>query len=163
MRRFSVIVAVILGLGWPVIPASAQTGVPGMGIPASGLVITYSEGTVSAGSRQVRLRQSTLTMITNKVNCAAPQFVSCNFVYWDGHSSTLSTTTLPATAFAIGNVVVALVTTSGTRVTGVFSPASSMPAVAGVETQYLGLLLPYCNLVRTTGCRPCPFGTLGCS
>lgn len=106
---------------------------PNVLTPATGLVVTYTAGTISSGGLQTAITGSTVTVANTETSCAAPAYTSCNFVYWNTGSS-LSTTTSAVTAFAPGNVVVAFVTSTGGNVTAI-TPAAWIPATAGLTTQ----------------------------
>lgn len=106
---------------------------PNVLTPASGLVVTYTNGLITSGGLQTTITGNTVTVTNTQTDCSAPAYASCNFVFWNTGAS-LSTSTVAATAFAPGNVVVAFVTATGGNVTAV-TPASWMPATASVTTQ----------------------------
>lgn len=102
----------------PNIAASAPTG----------LGVTYSSGLVTQGGLQQSISSGTLTVANTMTSCQAPAYTACNFVYWASGTSLLTTTT-PSTAFAVGNVVVAYVTSTGGNITAV-TPAAWAPSTA---------------------------------
>lgn len=99
---------------------------PNVLTPASGLTVTYTNGSVTSGGLVTAITGSTVLVSNTQTDCSAPAYASCNFVYWNTGAS-LATTTAVATAFAPGNVIVAYVTASGGNVTAV-TPASWAPA-----------------------------------
>ena len=129
------VAALLLAVGFSSTPLQGQGysgALPNVLTPASGLVVTYTAGTVSSGGLQTAITGSTVTVSNTQTDCSAPNYASCNFVYWNSGSS-LATTTSITTAFAPGNVIIAYVTATGGNVTAV-TPASWMPAAAGVST-----------------------------
>ena len=99
---------------------------------ATGLGLTYTAGSIPQGGAIQAITGNTLTATDNQTSCAAPAYTSCNFVFWASGAS-LSITTSPTTAFAVGNVVVAFVTTTSGNITLV-TPASWSPSTAGLNT-----------------------------
>lgn len=114
-------------------PVQAQGysgALPNVLTPASGLVVTYTAGSVPSGGTQTAITTGTVTVSDTQTSCLAPAYSSCNFVYWNTGSS-LSTSTSAATAFAPGNVVIAFVTSTGGNVS-VVTPASWSPWTAAL-------------------------------
>jgi hypothetical protein len=98
---------------------------PSVSWPATGLTLTYSNGTVYQGGSANSITGSTLTLTTNLANCTQSgiQSGSCNIVYWPGSGSSLSVSSTYATAAAIGNRVLYFCTTnSGGNITGCAPP-----------------------------------------
>jgi hypothetical protein len=119
-----------------IVQAQGYSGaLPNVLTPASGLVVTYTAGTVVSGGLQQAITGSTVTVSNTQTDCSAPGYASCNFVFWAvGGGTALSTSTTAATAFAPGNVVVAFVTATGGNVSAV-TPASWSPWTASVGNQ----------------------------
>lgn len=101
---------------------------PNVLTPASGLVVTYTNGTIAVGGTQQSITTNTVTVSDNQTSCLAPAYTACNFVFWTSGTS-LSTSTSATTAFTAPNVVVAYVTSSGGNVTAI-TPTSWAPSVA---------------------------------
>ena len=117
-----------------VVHAQGYSGaLPNILTPASGLVVTYTNGTVTSGGLQTAITGNTVTVSNTQTDCSAPGYASCNFIYWNTGAS-LSTTTTAATAFAPGNVVIAYVTATGGNVS-VVTPAAWSPSSTGVNNQ----------------------------
>lgn len=118
----------------PPVEAQGYSGaLPNVGpTAATGLGLTYTAGSVTAGGTVTAITGSTLTATDAMTSCTAPGYTACNFVYWTTGSS-LSITTTAATAFTPGNVVVSFCTTTGGNVT-TCTPASYNVATAGVST-----------------------------
>jgi hypothetical protein len=98
---------------------------PSVSWPATGLTLTYSNGTVYQGGAGNSITGSTLTLTTNLANCtqAGIQAGSCNIVYWPGSGSSLSVSSTYATAAAIGNRVLYFCTTNSSgNITGCAPP-----------------------------------------
>jgi hypothetical protein len=85
---------------------------PQVSWPATGLTLTYTNGTVYLGGAANSITGGTLTMTTNETTCAGPAYSACNIVYWPASGTALSVTTTYATAAAYGNRILYLVTTS---------------------------------------------------
>ena len=162
--RSRLLVGLIMGFSLMATLAWGQgyTRPPTPVLPASGLTVLYSDGTVTSGGRQLTINAGSLILTNNMTNCAAPQFIACNIVYWDGHSASLSVTTDPPTAFAVGQTVVGFMTTSGGNVVSFVGAAASYEGLPGAPTINFGLPLATCNPVRRINCVPCTRGTLGC-
>jgi hypothetical protein len=97
---------------------------PSVSWPATGLTLTYSNGTVYQGGAGNSITGSTLTLTANLTNCTQSgiQAGTCNVVYWASGSS-LSVTSTYATAAAPGNRILYFCTTSsGGNITGCAPP-----------------------------------------
>ena len=97
---------------------------PSVSWAATGLTLTYTNGTVYQGGSGNSITGSTLTLTGNKTSCtqAGIQSGSCNIVYWTSGSS-LSVSTTYATAAAPGNRILYFCTTSsGGNITGCAPP-----------------------------------------
>jgi hypothetical protein len=87
---------------------------PSVSWSATGLTLTYSNGTVYQGGAGNSITGSTLTLTTNLTACnqAGIQAGTCNIVYWPGSGSSLSVSSTYATAAAIGNRILYFCTTN---------------------------------------------------
>lgn len=100
--------------------------------------IKWTAGTVNNGGHPVAVAAGTGTVTLNKTDCSAPGYAGCNFVYANS-SGTVAVTTTPATAFAVGNTVIAYIEAGATTVTQVVSgwqigtPYSTFPGAAGTS------------------------------
>lgn len=94
----------------------------------------YTAGTIVQGGAQQAITADSTGLLTtaNQSSCAAPAYTACNFVYWASGTS-LSTTTTASTAFAVGNVVVAYITTNANDIL-VITPAAWSPSSAAYNT-----------------------------
>lgn len=135
------ILAVAMAVSWPTtyrprtdLKAQGYSGaLPNVtATAATGLGITYTAGSVTQGGAVQAITAGTLTATDTQTSCAAPGYTACNFVYWASGTALLQTTA-PATAFAVGNVVVAFCTSTGGNIT-TCTPASWSPATAGLNT-----------------------------
>jgi hypothetical protein len=93
-------------------PMDSTAFAPSLSWPATGLTLTYTNGTVYLGGTANGITGGTLTLTTNETNCAGPSYSACNIVYWPGSGSALAVTTTYATAAVSGNRILYLVTTS---------------------------------------------------
>ena len=93
---------------------------------ATGLQVDYSAGKIAVGGLIQSIVAGNVTVTDAMTSCQAPTFSACNFLYWPGTGTALSTTTAFATAYASGNLVVAFVTTTGGNVTLVTPVASQI-------------------------------------
>jgi hypothetical protein len=86
---------------------------PSVSWAATGLTLTYSNGTVYQGGSAQSITGSTLTLTTDMPTCtqAGIQGGICNIVYWGGGPS-LSVTTTYATAVIPGNRILYFCTTN---------------------------------------------------
>jgi hypothetical protein len=97
---------------------------PSVSWPATGLTLTYTNGTVYQGGGGNSITGSTLTLTANLTSCtqAGIQAGNCNIVYWASGSS-LSVSSTYATAAAPGNRILYFCTTSsGGNITGCAPP-----------------------------------------
>lgn len=127
----------LVSRGWdtPVQAQGYSGALPNILTPASGLIVTYTNGTIASGGAIQAITGNTVTVTNTQTDCSAPAYASCNFIYWAvGGGASLLTTVTATTAFAPGNVVVAFVTATGGNVTLV-TPASWSPYTAGVGNQ----------------------------
>lgn len=116
-------------LGSPVQAQGYSGALPNVGpTAATGLGLTYTAGSVTAGGSVQAITAGTLTASDSQTSCAAPAYTACNFVYWTS-STALLTTTTASTAFTPGNIVVAFCTSTGGNIT-TCTPASWSPATA---------------------------------
>jgi hypothetical protein len=98
---------------------------PSVSWPATGLTLTYTNGTVYQGGGGNSITGSTLTLTTNLTNCtqAGIQAGTCNIVYWPGSGSSLFVSSTYATAAAIGNRILYFCTTNSSgNITGCAPP-----------------------------------------
>lgn len=151
-QRLLVLVWVVLG---PVaLFAQGYSGPPTLRVfAATGLSLPYTVGTVTVGGFQQNINAGSVTVADNQSDCTAPQFVSCNLIYWPGSGVTLLSTTLPLTAFASGNVVVGYVTSANAVVVAVVTPNLTLSLPAGIALPTVGLRLPICNSLIMQGCQ----------
>lgn len=90
---------------------------------ATGLGLTYTAGTITAGGPPTQaITAGTLTATNTMTSCVAPAYTACNFIYWNSGTALLQTTSA-VTAFTPGNVVVAFCTSTGGNIT-TCTPAS---------------------------------------
>ncbi len=119
---------------------------------ATGLGLTYTNGTVVSGGLQTSITGNTLTATDAQTSCAAPAYSSCNFVYWTSGASLAITTSL-ATATVPGNVIVAYVTTASGNI-NVVTPASwnsvTPSGSTSTVTDRYQTITPVCAFTPTT-------------
>lgn len=106
-----------LAAPFPSITANAPTG----------LQVNYTAGKIVVGGVITSLTAGNVTVTDAMTDCAAPSYLSCNFVYWPGSGTTLATTTTLATAFASVNRVVAFVTASGGNIASITPITITLP------------------------------------
>jgi len=97
---------------------------PSVSWPATGLALTYTNGTVYQGGSGNAITGSTLTLTSSLTSCtqAGVQAGTCNIVYWASGSS-LSVSSSYATAAAPGNRILYFCTTdSSGNITGCAPP-----------------------------------------
>ena len=97
---------------------------PSVSWPATGLTLTYSNGTVYQGGSGQPITGGTVTLTTNMPTCtqAGIQAGTCNIVYWGGGAS-LAVSTTYATAVIPGNRVLYFCTTNSSgSITGCAPP-----------------------------------------
>lgn len=122
--------------------------------PATGLTQPYTIGTVTVGGFQAIVQAGSLTLTDNQYSCGAPQFAACNIVYWNSTSpSTLSVTSTPSVAFAVGNAALWYVTTVGGLVTNVVAWSQVPDVPPGIAVSTSGFRLPLCNALLKQGCQ----------
>src|ERR1017187_4424053 len=56
---------------------------PNLITPATGLVVTYTAGSVTSGGLVTAILTGTVTVSDAKTDCSAPGYATCNFVYWN--------------------------------------------------------------------------------
>lgn len=100
----------------------------------TGLQLDYATGKIVAGGLLVNITGNNLTVADAQTNCQAPAYAACNLVYWPGTGNSLLSTTVPATAWASGNVVVGYVTATGGNIAAITPISIALPtpgALAG--------------------------------
>ena len=138
LKALALIIALTFGLSVPTlmyhardVQAQGYSGaLPNVLTPTTGLVVTYTSGSIASGGLVTAITGATVTVSNTQTDCSAPGYASCNFVFWNSGSS-LSTSTSYATAFAPGNVIVAYVTATGGNVTLV-TPSSWAPGASNL-------------------------------
>lgn len=134
------VVGLLLTVGLPTasppLHAQGYSGAMPVVSPAAGtsLRAVYTAGTITYGGATQSITADATGLLTTaaQTDCSSPGYATCNIIYWaSGGGTALSTTTVVATAFKPGNVVVAFVTTNGTDITAVI-PASRNPAIPPV-------------------------------
>ena len=171
MQRILRLLAITLGVLAGSISAHAQSIPTLQAFQATGLSMPYTAGTVTVGGTQLSIPLGAVVLTDNQTSCTAPQFMACNFVYWNGINTSLSVTTSPSLAFAAGNAILGFVTTNGGVIQAVtyFSQAGNMSdnlIPAGVTLGGPGgIRQPVCNALTTrtytlySGCQ-LPTGSL---
>lgn len=117
-----------------VTPTGANIQAPSVTYPATTLTLTYTAGTVYAGTSATTINSGTLSLTNTEVTCTVASIQAgtdaCNYVYWTT-GSTLSTSTTFSTAAAAGNVLLYLCTTTGGNISGCL-PASLLTGLSTV-------------------------------
>jgi hypothetical protein len=105
---------------------NADFGIPGVSWSATGLTLNYSAGSIYMGplaANQFAIAAGTLTLTNTENTCTIPLSASssCNFVYFSGSGTALSSSTTFATAFASGTNPLYACGTTGGNITGCLS------------------------------------------
>ena len=129
--------------------------------PASGMVMTYTIGTITVGGWQIIIPAGSVTILDNEYSCNAPPYPACNSIYWAGPGLSLSSTTDPRVAFSPGVAAIGFVTTKGGVVQNiVYRPTSTQMVPPSLVGATIGLRLPICNAVLKTSCQVAIQGSL---
>ncbi len=104
---------------------------------ASGLQVDYAAGKLAVGGLLQSILAGNVTVANTQTSCEAPTYPSCNFIYWPGVGTALSTSTDYATAFASGNVVVAFVTSTGGNIVAVTPVSVNPPNAQGIGSYWV--------------------------
>ena len=126
---------------------------PSVSWPATGLTLTYTNGTVYQGGSGQSITGSTLTLSTNMPTCtqAGIQAGTCNIVYWGGGAN-LSVTTTYATAVIPGNRILYFCTTNSSgNITGCAPPELDVNGAIPVTYGDAAFVIQPSNCVMTPG------------
>lgn len=123
----------------------------------------WTAGTINNGGDTLAVAAGSADLTTNKNDCAAPTFTSCNFVYADNTGAVAVTTTL-ATAVASGNTLLAMIETGAADAifTNVVLPQQSgtlWNQAAGPITSAVTAFLPAAAGGTDIGSAAKPFGS----
>jgi hypothetical protein len=91
-------------------------------ISSTGLLnVTWTAGTLNNGGHAVSISAGTLNATANKTDCAAPTYTSCDFLYSNSSGTGAHSATV-ATVQTAGNILMAIIETSGTAITKMSFP-----------------------------------------